>query len=537
MGDLRKLLEGRWAGPIALALLHLVLAAVSYHPAPFSGGDDAAYLSLARSLIERHDYTDIWDPALPAHTQYPPIFPVVVAIGELLKLDPAVGMKYMMILISTGAVLASCVWLRRVTSPGVAFLAGLFIATSPEVLTLGQEVLSDPLFWLFSMLALIAWRNTAVDREGGELTGRIEIRSVILATAATLAAYFTRSAGAPLLLAVVIWLVLRKQYRAIAIVAAMSAPFILAWWWRGHINGGDGYLAPFIAVDPYNPARGTVSAGDLLERVAKNAIAYSSEHLSRLVFGTPRTGVAFGAAFAIAMIYGWARRLRKPILADIWLPIYLTLVILWPETWSGARFLFPVIPLLALYVGETINDLAKAASHPKIFAAALILAGLVTVGPSLKKQARIGSVCRQQYAMGADFPCTHPYFQDFFQTAEKTRGRLPEGSVVISRKPTIFFLHSGYRSVLYPLTNVPDSLFNLAKRVSAQYVVVDQIGDLAPLYLHPVMLARRDDFCVIPELSTPNAAMAKIDVNGPRQPPGTPENSFRSCPLGNAVGR
>jgi hypothetical protein len=417
MPDLRKLLEGRWAGPIVLALLHLILAAAAYHPSPFTGGDDAAYLSLARSLIERHDYTDIWDPGLPAHTQYPPIFPVVVALGVLLDLEPAVGMKYMMILISTGAVFASCVWLRRVTTPGVAFLAGFFIAVSPEVFVLGQEILSDPLFWLFSMLALIAWQNTLTE-EGRELTGRIDTRSVIIATAATLAAYFTRSAGAPLLLAVVIWLALRKQYRAIAIVAAMSGPFILAWWWRGHINGGDGYLAPFIAVDPYNPARGTVSAGGLLERAAKNAVAYSSEHLSRLVFGTPRTGLGFGAAFAVAMFYGWARRLRKPMLADIWLPIYLTLVILWPATWAGPRFLFPVIPLLALYVGETINYLAKVASHPRVFAGALLLAGLITVGPSLKKQARVGVLCRRQYAMGADFPCTHPYFQDFFLTAE-----------------------------------------------------------------------------------------------------------------------
>ena len=535
MSDLRKLFERRWAGPIALALLHLILAAVSYHPAPFTGGDDAAYLSLARSLIERHSYTDIWDPALRAHTQYPPIFPIVVALGVLLKLEPAVGMKYMMILISTGAVFASCVWLRRVTTPGVAFLAGFFIAISPEVLVLGQEVLSDPLFWLFSMLALLAWRNTVIDKEGRDSSERIDTKSVVIATAATLAAYFTRSAGAPLLLAVVVWLALRKQYRAIAIVAAMSAPFILAWWWRGHIHGGDGYLAPFVAVDPYNPARGTVSIGDLLERAAKNAIAYSSQHLSRLVFGTPRTGLGFGAAFAIAMIYGWARRIRKPNLADVWLPIYLALVILWPVAWAGARFLFPVIPLLALYVGETINYLAKAASHPKIFAGALLLAGLVTVGPPLKKQARIGTVCREQYAMGADFPCTDPKFQDFFVTAERSRGRLPEGSVVISRKPTIFFLYSGYKSVLYPLTNVPDSLFNLAKRVKAQYVVVDQIGDLAPLYLHPIMLARRDDFCVIPELSTENAAMAKIDLGAPPQPSGTPENSFRSCPLVNTV--
>jgi hypothetical protein len=115
--------------------------------------------------------------------------------------------------------------------------------------------------------------------------------------------------------------------------------------------------------------------------------------------------------------------------------------------------------------------------------------------------------------------------------AEQSRGKLPPNSVVLSRKPTIFFLHSGYRSALYPLSPIPDSLFNLANRIGARYVLVDQIMDLAPRYLHPIMLARRDDFCVIPELSIELAAMAKIEVGGPPRPPGSAPNSFRACPL------
>jgi len=157
MGDLRKSLAGPWAGPIVLAVVHAILAALSFRQSPFTGGDDATYISLAKSLIERHDYTDVWNPLLPPHTQYPPIFPAVVALGLLAGLGPIVGLKILMIFISTGAVLASCIWLRRVTTPGTAFCAGFFIAISPEIIWLGQEVLSDDLFWLFSMLALIAW--------------------------------------------------------------------------------------------------------------------------------------------------------------------------------------------------------------------------------------------------------------------------------------------------------------------------------------------------------------------------------------------
>ena len=530
MGDLRKLIVGPWAGPIALTLLHAILAALSFHEAPFTGGDDATYISLAKSLIERHDYTEIWNPLLPPHTQYPPIFPAVVALGLLANLDPLVGLKVLMIFISTGAMFASCVWLRRVTTSGIAFCAGFFVAISPEIIWLGQEVLSDHLFWLFSMLALIAWQRA--DKSSAEATGTTMATSaVVIATIATLAAYFTRAAGAPLLFAIFIWLVLRKQYRSVGIVIAMSLPFIFAWWLRGHAYGAGGYLAPFLSVDPYNPALGKVTPSILVERVAENATVYSSTHLSRLVFGSNRTGLIFGSAFAIAMIYGWAKRLRKPALPEFWLPIYLLLVILWPVAWAGARFLFPIVPLLALYVGETIAELAKAASHPRIFAGALLLAGVVTVQPGLKRQIRIGSACRERYANGEDFPCVDPVFADFFTTAQRTVGKLPLNSVVLSRKPTIFFLHSGYRSALYPLSPVPDSLFNLASRLGAKYVLVDQINDLAPRYLYPVMLARRSDFCVIPELSTANAAFARIEVGGPPRPADSPPNSFRACPL------
>jgi hypothetical protein len=530
MADLRKVIAGPWAGPVALTVIHAILAALSFHESPFTGGDDATYISLAKSLIERHDYTNIWDPLLPPHTQYPPIFPAVVALGVLANLEPLFGLKILMIIISTGAVFASCVWLRTMTTAGIAFCAGFFVAISPEIIWMGQEVLSDHLFWLFSMLALLAWIRA--DKTSAEKPdSAMATSAVVVASVVTLAAYFTRSAGAPLLMALFIWLVLRKQYRAMGIVVAMSVPLIFAWWLRGHLYGAGGYLEPFLSVDPYNPALGSVTPSILLDRVAKNAVEYGSLHLSRLVFGTVRTGWIFGLTFAVAVLYGWARRLRRPGLPEIWLPIYLALVILWPVAWAGARFLFPVVPLLALYVGVTIAQLAKAASHPRIFAGALLLAGVITVRPGLERQIKIGTACRERYANGDNFPCLEPSFAGFFMVAEQSRGKLPPNSVVLSRKPTIFFLHSGYRSALYPLSPIPDSLFNLANRIGARYVLVDQIMDLAPRYLHPIMLARRDDFCVIPELSIELAAMAKIEVGGPPRPPGSAPNSFRACPL------
>ena len=531
MSETRRSFVGNaWAIPAVIAIIHAFAAILAFHQMPFTGGDDATYISLAKSLLERHDYTDIWDPGLPPHTQYPPLFPLIVSGGLALGLTPPVGLKVLMIVITTIAIFASCVWLMRTTTPGVVLCTGLFIALSPEILRLGQEVLSDPTCWLFSVLALIAWASADKKALEGKDRGPMPVGLVVAAAAATLAAYFTRSAGAPLLIAVFIWLAIRRQYRAMVIMGAMAAPPIFLWWLHGHAHGAGGYLAPFLSVDPYNPSLGKVTLGELVKRVGENASKYGSLHLSKMVFGTPRTGLVFGATFALAMIYGWWKRARKPGLPEIWLPIYLALVMLWPVAWSGARFLFPVVPVIALYVGESLAELAKAASHPRIFAGALLVAGIITAGPDLRRQIKTGSVCRERYAAGDRFACLDTGFKDFFTVSEKTRGMLPANAVVISRKPTIFFLHSGYRSVVYPFFAVPDSLFNLASRTGAKYLVIDEIGDVSPRFLQPILLARRDDFCIIRELSAPAAAMARIEIGGPRRPDAAP-NSFRTCPV------
>src|SRR6478672_3118550 len=161
-----SLTHSKWKIPAALALLHLAVAIAAFHPTPFTGGDDATYISLARSLIQRHDYTDVWDPALPAQTLYPPIFPAIVAIGLLMGLSVTVGLKLMMVFLSSMAVFVSSVWLWRAAKPGVAIGAGVLVALSPEIIGLGRQVLSDTPFWLFTMLALLALMK--VDRADGE---------------------------------------------------------------------------------------------------------------------------------------------------------------------------------------------------------------------------------------------------------------------------------------------------------------------------------------------------------------------------------
>ena len=73
-----------------LAALHLLLAWLFFEPQMHNGGDNSAYLALARSLVDGTGYREIYDPAMPLHTQYPPVFPLLLA-GLLSARFRAVG--------------------------------------------------------------------------------------------------------------------------------------------------------------------------------------------------------------------------------------------------------------------------------------------------------------------------------------------------------------------------------------------------------------------------------------------------------------
>ncbi len=528
---IERVLSRRWTIPIALGVLHLVIALGAFRPSPFSGGDDATYISLARSILERHTYSDIWDPGLAAQTLYPPVFPVILAGGLLMGLNVAIGLKLMMVFLSSAAVFAGCVWLWRVTTPGIALGAGILVALSPEIIGLGREVLSDTPFWLFTMIALLALLQVEKTTDDPNEASGHSLRWEVLATVGVVAAYFTRSAGLPLLLASIIWLVLRKRWRAVLILAGTAAPFILAWWLRGRAHPGNGYLAPFLYVDPYVPARGNVNILDLLDRFERNLYQYRLNHLPRILTGYGSKRILPGTLLAAFAAFGWTRRAQKPGVAELWTFFYLGLVLFWPVAWAAPRFLLAIIPVLALYVAETIAFFSVISTRPRAVGtiAMALLVGVMV--PGVMHHFIDGSVCRAQYAEGEPFPCIEPLFHDFFLTAAGVRGKLPAGSVVLSRKPTLFYLYSGYQSRLYPLSQKPDTLFAEAESIGAKFVVIDQIQDLAPLYLHPVLLAHRDDFCVIPGLSHPNAVLARIQRGGPPIPPGSARNSFRVCPL------
>lgn len=515
-----------WQAALALAVLHLLLALLSLDPTLHNGGDNAAYLALARSILERGTYQELWDPAMRSHTQYPPGWPLVLAGAMTLGVKPWVGFKVISILCSAAAVALSYLWARRVATAGTALAVGAVLALSPGVVDLARWELSDVPFWCFTMLAL--WAFARLERapepraapDAPADTARGGWAPLALASLAVLLAYATRSAGVPLVVAAGAWLAWRRRWRGLALFAAVVGPFAVGWWMRGRLVGNPSYTGHLWHVDPYIPSRGMVTFGGMLQRIARNLWEYTGDHLPYLLIGQRMTASAIilGVLVVVLSIAGWAMRLRRAGLAEVWLALYVGLVLIWPAEWSGERFLLPALPVLLVCTAEVVRRAGRWMGQPVLLGAGLV--GVLAVGgaPRVAYEISLASSCRRAYGPENPHPCLPGEWQDYLHLGASIRGRLPGNAVILSRKPTLFWAQSGYPSIAYPFTSNPDTLVAAARAAGAEYVLMDYLDNISMMYLSPVLMQRPQAFCVMKTDGPGHATLMGIHPQAERVP-------------------
>ena len=378
------------------------------------------------------------------------------------------------------------------------------MAISPGVLGLSHWELSDVPFWAFTMAALLAW----------ERLGPNNTRRLLAAAVLTVIAYFTRSAGLPLLIGAGAWLVWRRRWKQLAMFAAVILPLAFFWWWRARTQGGVDYVQQFWFVNPYAPELGSVNVFGLVRRAFDNGLAYLTRHLPLLLIGRPTPiGVALSAVVIGLAAFGWVRRLRHAQVSELFLPLYIGLLLAWPATWSGERFLVPALPLLLFYAGESFAWLVRKVWPARVRAVGLATAALIALLtiPSLTLGARWGMTCTRQYMAGDRYACNGPEWRDFFYMSEFAGRTLPDNAVILSRKPRLLWAVSGGKKGRnYPMSPDPDSLFAAARAATARYVLLDRLDRLSQAYLMPAILARPDAFCVFYGLGPDRAALLGI---------------------------
>lgn len=488
----------RWPGrtdlylAVGVGLVHVIFALLTYTPSPHMGGDNASYLTLGYSLLHRHAYLELWDPAEPPHTKYPPVYPGILAAAMALGARTWTAFKLLSVLFTGVGSAFVYLWAAERRSRIFALAVALLMAGSDSLLWASHWILSEAPFVAFTLCAL--WAFERAERRG------FPAGWTLLGGLATILAYFTRSAGLPLVVAALAWLALRQRWRAAAAFAGAFAVPAALWWVRGQGLAAGAYVSEFWMRNPYLPELGRVDALGLLERFARNTWLYVKEYIPGGLTGLKGfVIVAGGVLLAALALWGWARRARRPAVAELLLPLYLGLIFLWPTVWSGDRFALPVLPVIVFYAGETVVDGARRVGRWGAVGAGALAFLLVALpaGLSLRHEARQSKACIELARREGPFACYSERAREFAAAALWSGAHLPPDAVVLSRKPTIFYVLSGLHSRVFPLTDDPEAFFRAARDAGARYVLIDYLDRLGGLYLIPVVRKAPDAFCYV----------------------------------------
>ncbi|MCG8468091.1 MAG: hypothetical protein MJB57_07745 [Gemmatimonadetes bacterium] len=491
-----------------LAIIHAALALLVFEPILFPGEDNAAYLILGESLRSGEGYRDLNLPGSPLHAKYPPLFPALLALTG--AIGGVQASKLAMLVFTSCAVFVTALLGRRLVGDRPALLATAVLAVNPPLLEYGHYVLSEAPFVLFVVLALLGWHR------GGA-------RGAAIAIGAATAAFATRTAGFTVLLAICFGWAFQRAWRYAAIAAGVTLLAVVGWggyqaWAAPHQPN---YLEELLLVDPYTPAAGSLDLAGLVVRAATNAWAYVSLIIPDMTVETDgvigRPAMVVGVLLSALALLGWVTRTRRAFgAAECFVLLYSGLIAVWPDVWTDRRFLLPVFPLLLLLIFEAIGRLGRARSvseaSPDPEASAPELARRQGRGRRLRdRRVRLGRLapvavlvfllvpsamwvvrqaperlrCSSAYRVNAG--CDLPEYASLYAAGIWARENTRPDAIIVNRKPRLFYWFSRRQGDLYPYSAEPTVVMDALDRMSANYVVVDQVSATTARYLVPAI--------------------------------------------------
>lgn len=489
-------------GAVALGLagLHVVLALLVFEPTLFAGGDNARYLILGEALGSGAGYRDLHLPGAPAHTLYPPLLPLLLAVPSWVG---GVGLAKAAMIVLSGMIVWATARLGRAwvgAEPAVG--AAAVLAVSPTLLEYSHYILSEVPFTLLVVTAVwVAVRDDA--------------RGAAWALVAAAAAFATRTAGMAVLAALPLaWLLIGRRrwaaWSAVAMVAVMGA-----WALYQRIAGPEasGYLAQLVLEDPYAPDSGTVALGGLVARAAQNAWTYVSVVIPHMLLGRAAgtsagaAGTVLGLGVAAAALAGWASRARGRLgVAEVAAVLYVGLIAVWPPVWSDQRFLLPIWPLVLLLAFASLRRLPARRWRWLKWAAPGTLAALGLAWVAATAPGRLS--CVASYSAGA--PCDAAALASFYDAARWAGEHTAAGSIVANRKPEFFYWYGRRQGDVYPFSSDPAAVMRGLEEMDADYVVVDAISATTTRYLIPAIQAHPARFEIVYSEGSPNTSILRL---------------------------
>lgn len=439
---------------LVVAVIPSALIAFYSRDMPHLGSvhDDSIYWVCAKSLAQGAGYRILSLPGEPFQTKYPPLYPLALSLvwmanprfPDNLPLATALSWAFL-------PVYLVLVW-RLLPSLGVSRREGtvvcVLLALNPLVILYSVSLMSELPFCcvLFGCFLLVL------------RAGQPESRWWVAAAAGTLgaAAYLTRNAAIPLLIAAPLWLLWRRRFAAAGLFFGLMVMAVAGWtlWGRAHLSGNaDPILLYYTDYTGYHFANFSASETPLI--IWRNIQEYFPG--IGTIFVSPRgvgalEGNLFLSLLAAAALFSVIRLAVRRGLHPYHLFAALSVALLLPWAMGNhervQRLTFPLLPLLLTGV---VAEFAQA--WRRLVARVSSGSGLsaLAAAPALAALGFVALLCGLSWtSMNCHFP---PFMQQWRSEVGETRrtyewikARVPPGRTLLADADPIVYLYTGRRA-------------------------------------------------------------------------------------------
>ncbi len=395
-------------------------------------GDNITFIELGKS-VARGD-------GLGNSAKYPYIFPTLLAVVQLISGSGVVAQKLMVFILFIAAAPFLYLIFRKFTGVTWSLIIMTAVLSSPHLIEYSHYIMSEIPFLFVSVLALFFViksedKDTIKDNKWFWLS--------IIGVAA---AYYTRTAGLAIIAALILYHLIRKEWQKSGITILGTILLLAPWFIRNsRIPGGNEYSQALFSINPYQPELGRLTIGGFIDRIIINAKLYFTDFGGNVI---PKiilpihfdTSTEHGASFSLlvsvllcaiavgGVIYSLIK--NRDILS-VYIIVYMGMLLVYPQVWSGSRFVIPVIPLIIFFTYYILITFLKYSSRFKSNLLPTVILGMCILflsGVHIRNDFRYNKFM-------SDYP---PAWKNYFTAAEWVKNNSDKDAVIVCRKPELF---------------------------------------------------------------------------------------------------
>ncbi len=487
-------------------------------------GDATDYYILGKAIAQGDGYVGITGPEKVPANHFPPGYPFVIGmIMKFFSSKTTTIQGFNGVFLIASSLMLFDLFRRMSRNIHLAFVGALFVLLNFHILQYSTMMMSELTYFFVSLLSIWFFIRADLSRPAwkdpyfwGFMIGVV-------------ASYYVRQTGLMILAGAGLYLLVRRQWLHIGLMAVVFFLGILPWQIRASRLGGDSHLRDMQMINPLRPEEGVVQGlGGWVERFAHNTERYLTREIPTATLSTNVDDYSLpvsssewiGSLLLLAlMTLGWYHlRQYRLLIAGYGLATF-ALLLIYPEVWTGNRLMIHIVPFF-IFCGlygmyylivwgltrvKVTNRLVTQTLVPLLF---LLLVPSFVGQTATETREGAGLKYLRQFAR---IPNYDPAHDNYFQAAAWIREYAPAHSMVICRKPSLFIVFSNSYVTNYPFTENQKDFHEYLLKRKADFVVIDALGySSTPRYLVPYVQANPDQFEIVLQLQNPDTFLCRF---------------------------